>query len=106
MERQKRCHWWSLCRRLGKSLQTLEFGRLGPLNLRWLWSKKTQPDRPWTEFNIHAHPNVEALFIAYMSSTVGDGTTTMFWTDRSVIAPSLVNRISSRIMKVRTVQES
>jgi hypothetical protein len=26
------------------------------LNLRWFWLKKTQPDRPWTEFDIQIHP--------------------------------------------------
>jgi hypothetical protein len=44
----------SVCRPLslgGLGIHNLEV--LGwALNLSWLWLKKTQPDRPWTEFNI------------------------------------------------------
>jgi hypothetical protein len=43
------------------------------LRLRWLWLKKTDPDRPWASFNIKAHPSVKAFFSAAVSSLVGNG---------------------------------
>jgi hypothetical protein len=71
--------------------QPPDLGGLGILNLetlscvlhmRWLWLRKTQPDRPWTELNIQVHPNVSAMFSSLVISVVGDETTTYFWTDR------------------------
>jgi hypothetical protein len=83
------------------------------LNLRWLWLKKTQPDRPWAEFDIQIHPNAAALFSACVCYYVGDGASTLFWTDRWLqgqsikkIAPSLIRRIPKRVQFIRTVQEA
>jgi hypothetical protein len=83
------------------------------LNLRWLWLKKTQPDRPWAEFDVQVHPNVTAMFSASVCSIVGDGVGTLFWTDRwlhgqciSEIAPSLLNRVPIRVRKRKTVQQA
>jgi hypothetical protein len=81
--------------------------------MRWLWLRKTQPDRPWSEFDIKVHPNAAALFSVSICSQVGDGATTLFWTDRWLhgksileVAPALVSRISKRIQNCRTVQEA
>jgi hypothetical protein len=83
------------------------------LNLRWLWLKKTQPERPWADFLFKVHSNVEALFSASVHTTVGDGSRTLFWTDRwihgqsiSALAPTLVSHITVRIKKSRSVQEA
>jgi hypothetical protein len=68
-----------------------EFGGLGisnlqkmswALRLRWLWLKKIEPGEPWTSFKINAHPSVKAFFSAAISSVVGKGRNTMFWTDK------------------------
>jgi hypothetical protein len=76
--------WTRVCRPLnvgGLGIHDLEI--LGwALNVRWLWLRKTQAERPWTEFDIKVHPNAEALFQASVHSSVGDGATTLFWTDR------------------------
>jgi hypothetical protein len=100
----------------------LKFGGLGihnleilgwALNVRWLWLRKTQVERPWTEFDIKVHPNAEALFRASVHSSVWDGATTLFWMDRWIqgqsiafFAPYLFSRIPSRVRTGRTVQEA
>jgi hypothetical protein len=76
---------------LNKVTRPKEFGGLGisnlqkmswALRLRWLWLKKTEPGRPWTSFTINAHPSVKAFFSAAVSSVVGNGRNTMFWTNK------------------------
>lgn len=81
--------------------------------MRWLWLKKTQPDRPWAKFDIQVHPNAAALFAISIVSTVGDGTRTLFWTDRWLqgesiqnLAPALVALVPRRVLHKRTVQEA
>ena len=76
------------------------------LRLRWLWLQKTDPDRPWASFNIKAHPSVKAFFSAAVSSVVGNGKNTLFWTDKWIdgqslcqLAPHLVKTVSSRAKK-------
>jgi hypothetical protein len=65
--------WNKVCKPLslgGLGIHNLEI--LGwALNLRWLWLKKTQPDRPWAEFDVQVHPNVIAMFSASVCSIVG-----------------------------------
>ncbi|WVZ92764.1 hypothetical protein U9M48_038806 [Paspalum notatum var. saurae] len=48
-----------------------EFGGLGihnlevlswALRMRWLWQRKTEPQRPWSAFDFPVHPNARALF--------------------------------------------
>jgi hypothetical protein len=76
--------WTRVCRPLkfgGLGIHNLEILGL-PLNVRWLWLRKTQVERPWTEFDIKVHPNAEALFQALVHSSVWDGAITLFWTDR------------------------
>jgi hypothetical protein len=76
--------WERVCRPLDLgglrilNLETLSWA----LHMRWLWLRKTQPDRPWTELNIQVHPNVSAMFSSSVISVVGDGTATYFWTGR------------------------
>jgi hypothetical protein len=83
------------------------------LNLRWLWLKNTQPDRPWTEFDIQIHPYAAALFSACVCSIVGNDASTLFWTDRCLhgqsfkqIAPSLLSHIPKRVQNCRTAKEA
>jgi hypothetical protein len=107
--------WTRVCRPLaqgGLGIHDLEI--MGwALNIRWLWLKKTQPNRPWAEFEVRTHPMAAALFAASMCSVVGNGTSTMFWSDNwlngmslTQIAPALSTRISIRIKKKKTVQQA
>jgi hypothetical protein len=98
-----------------------EFGGLDILNLRlmnwalrlrWLWLKKTDTGRPWTSFKINAHPSVKTFFSATISSVVGNGKNTLFWTDNWIdgqslcqLAPHLVQMVSSRA-KMRNVHDA
>lgn len=76
--------WTRVCRPLslgGLGIHNLE--TLGwALNMRWLWLKKTQPDGPWSEFDIKTHTNAAALFASSVCSIIGNGATTLFWSDR------------------------
>jgi hypothetical protein len=103
----------------GRVSRPIELGGLGIHNLealgwslcmRWLWFKKTQLDRPWTEFDIQVHPIAAAMFAASVVSIVGDGAGTLFWQDRwiqghslSVLAPSLCRLVPSKFKRGRTV---
>jgi hypothetical protein len=80
-----------------KVTRPIEFGGLGILNLhlmswalrlRWLWLKKTDTGRLWASFKINAHPSVKA-FSAVVSSVVGNGKNTLFWTDKWIDGQSL-----------------
>jgi hypothetical protein len=80
-------------------------------NLRWLWLQKTEPDRPWADFEIKVHRFGTALFAASFCSIVGNWANTLFWTDKWIhvqsllqIAPALANRVSMRTRKSRSVQ--
>jgi hypothetical protein len=59
------------------------------LNLIWLWLKKTEPDRPWADFEIKAHRFVTALIAASVCSIVGNGASNLLDRDgcMSVFAP-------------------
>ncbi|WVZ97153.1 LOW QUALITY PROTEIN: hypothetical protein U9M48_042708, partial [Paspalum notatum var. saurae] len=63
----------------GHCLRPLDLGGLGILELevmgwalrmRWMWLKKTQPDRPWAVLDIQVHPNSMAMFHISISSIV------------------------------------
>lgn len=98
-----------------------EFGGLGILNLRlmnwalrlrWLWLEKTDTGRPWASFKINAHPSVKAFFSVAISSVVGNGRNTLFWTDNWIdgqslcqLAPHLVQMVSSRA-RMRNVHDA
>ena len=76
--------WLKVCRLkelggLGISyLKTLGWS----LKMHWIWLQKTEPNRPWADFNIHMPEQIRAFFAAAVYMEVGDGTTTLFWTDR------------------------
>ncbi|WVZ50362.1 hypothetical protein U9M48_001621 [Paspalum notatum var. saurae] len=106
----------------GRVQRTLDLGGLGILDLeimgwalrmRWLWLKKTQPDRPWADLDIQVHPNSMAMFHISISSIVGDGSNTIFWRDKWLhgksltdLAPSLYSYVAKRAVKRRTVQDA
>ena len=80
--------------------------------MRWLWLQKTEPQKPWASFQIQVHPSVKALFSMAVTSEVGNGKNTLFWTDRWLhgqrldqLVPHLYGAIASRAKK-RTVSEA
>jgi len=104
-----------------KVTRPIELGGLGISNLqhlgwalrmRWLWLQKTEPQKPWASFQIQVHPSVKALFSMAVTSEVGNGKNTLFWTDRWLhgqrldqLVPHLYGAIASRAKK-RTVSEA
>ncbi|KAL6645061.1 hypothetical protein ACP70R_016669 [Stipagrostis hirtigluma subsp. patula] len=105
-----------------KVCMPLELGGLGILNLeimgwalqiRWLWYKKTDLNRPWRGLDIPVHSNAMALFAIALETHVGRGNNTLFWTDKwlfgcalSELAPAVVNLVPPRIRKQRTVADA
>jgi hypothetical protein len=107
--------WVKVCRpiKLG-GLGIADLKSLGwALRMRWLWLQKTEPDRPWADLPIHVHEQVRVFFAAAIYSEVGDGATTLFWTDRWLhgqciadVAPRLFAVIAVRRRKKRTLKEA
>ena len=74
-----------------KVTRPVELGGLGitnlqqlswALNLRWLWLQKTEPDKVWNFFHVHAPKQVKAFFSVAIVTEVGNGKSTCFWSDR------------------------
>jgi hypothetical protein len=107
--------WPKVCRpkELGglgiSDLKTLEWS----LKMHWVWLQKTDPDRPWADFNISIPEQIHAFFSAVVYSEVGSGATTLFWTDRWLhgqsiadLALRLLEVVPARKRRKRTVQEA
>ena len=52
------------------------------LQMRWLWIEKTRPDRPWAGLDIPVHLNTAVVSAISITTAVGNGTNTLFWSDR------------------------
>jgi hypothetical protein len=105
-----------------KVQRPLHLGGLGILNLeimswalqiRWLWFQKTDSNRPWKGLDIPVHSNAVALFDISIVSQVGQGTSTLFWTDKWLfgcslmdLAPAVVAAVPIKTRKHRTVAEA
>jgi hypothetical protein len=51
------------------------------LRLWWLWLSKTDPACSWAALPSKEDSTSKAFFLALMSCTLGDGKSTLFWTD-------------------------
>jgi hypothetical protein len=67
------------------------------LHMRWLWLEKTDTSHPWRGLEIKVHANTVPLFNVALQLHVGNGASTLFWSDRwllggllSVIAPDVM----------------
>ena len=95
-------------------LGILDLERFGlALRVHWLWLGKTEPDKPWAAFPVTVHGNAQALFEAVVTTEVGNGANTKFWTDQwlqgssiKLLAPNLFATVPKRRVKKRTVQEA
>uniref|UniRef100_A0A453BP67 Reverse transcriptase domain-containing protein n=1 Tax=Aegilops tauschii subsp. strangulata TaxID=200361 RepID=A0A453BP67_AEGTS len=99
-----------------------EFGGLGVPNLRllnislrarWSWLARTDPARPWAEFNIQVSSDSLAIYRAAKKCTIGDGSTVLFWTDWWLqegrihdILPNLFGVVKKSATKIRTVRQA
>jgi hypothetical protein len=73
-----------------KVQRTLHLGGLGVMDItllgralraRWLWLRRTDLARSWASLPCQADPATEAFFNASIVCVVGNGETTLFWTD-------------------------
>ncbi|KAM0870271.1 hypothetical protein ACQ4PT_040114 [Festuca glaucescens] len=76
--------WRSICK-------PKEFGGLGvkdlrlqglALRVRWMWLRRTDPERPWQGLPGLNDPLVAGVFQSLARFSVGDGRLTYFWRDR------------------------
>ena len=82
------------------------------LRARWLWLSRTDSSKPWSEFNIQVPRVARGLFEVATTSVVGDGASTLFWTDRWLaggrvkeLAPNLLLKVPKRARCSRRVRE-
>jgi hypothetical protein len=80
------------------------------LQIRWLWTQKTDPTKLWVGLQIQVPKNDHALFNMAVDSIMGNGESTLFWKDRwlhghtiSELAPNLIKVIPKRTINRRTV---
>jgi hypothetical protein len=81
--------------------------------MRWLWLQKTDPNHPWSALPIQVPDKVKGFFSMAMQAEVGDGASTLFWTDRWLhgqriadIAPRLFAIIPKRRINKCTIKEA
>ena len=81
---------------LGLAIPNLEV-MAWALQIRWQWFKKTRADRPWTDLELPSHPNSIALFTIAVTTEVGNGNNTLFWTDHSVAQLKILRQQSLHV---------
>ncbi|XP_066371097.1 uncharacterized protein [Miscanthus floridulus] len=94
-------------------LGIVELRRLGiALRLRWEWLRRTDPDRSWHALPSHPERAARAFFQVAVHVEVGNGSNTLFWTDRWInghsighIAPALLAAVPARLRR-RTVSSA
>jgi hypothetical protein len=100
----------------------LSYGGLGVPNLqfkswalqsKWLWLEKTDPNRPWHGMSLPVQRQVRQFFELSVFTVIGNGATTLFWSDRWVygntihdIAPDVVQMVGRRAFSSRTVAQA
>jgi hypothetical protein len=83
------------------------------LRAKWPWLQRTEPEKPWAQFQISVCKEVQSLIDMAVVTEVGDGSNTFFWKDRwingkriSDIAPSVFAMVPKRIVNKRKVSET
>jgi hypothetical protein len=81
------------------------------LRLRWEWLRRTEPDRCWTALPAKMEKPTASMCAISMTATLGDGCSTLLWTDSCVPVGPLCKVIpelyaaTSRSGKKRTVKD-
>jgi hypothetical protein len=105
---QCRLAWPRVCR--PTALGSLGFPNLElmglVLRLQWLWMKRTEIDKPWLSLTEPTDKSLADIFHYSVVVWVGDGASTLFWTDRwldgqsiAELAPCLVESVGPRVQK-------
>jgi hypothetical protein len=105
-----------------KVAQPKEMGGLGLFDIRslgwalrakWPWLQRTEPEKPWAQFQTSVCKEVQSLIDMVVATEVGDGNNTFFWKDRwingqriSDMAPSVFAMVPKRIVNKRKVSEA
>jgi len=83
------------------------------LRMHLLWLTKTEPDRHWSSFPVQVHSCVSYFFSTAVCTVVGNGSRTLFWTDRWIhgqkiedLAPWLFALVPKRRANKCTVLEA
>lgn len=81
------------------------------LRLRWEWLRRSEPGRCWVALPLKLERPVAAMIAISMTTTLGDGSSTLLWTDSWVavgplhrFVPALYAALN-RTGKKRTVKE-
>jgi mannosylglycoprotein endo-beta-mannosidase len=107
--------WESMCKPKevgGLGIKCLRLQGLA-LRLRWLWLRRTDPDRPWQGLPGLGDKEAEEAFRSLSTFCIGDGRNTFFWRDCWVngftveeLAPELCAKVPTRRKNARTVAEA
>jgi hypothetical protein len=83
------------------------------LRMRWLWLEKMDSSHPWSTLPVQVPDKTRAFFVIAMQTEIGDGASTLFWSDRWLnghrvadIAPRLLDAIPKRRVNKCTVREA
>jgi hypothetical protein len=83
------------------------------LRARWPWLQKTDPQRPWAQFQIQTGREVQRLLDMAVVTVIGDGSDMLFWKDRWLdgrkvkdIAPSIYAMVPKRVINRRRTSEA
>lgn len=82
------------------------------LQVRWLWLRRTDQQRPWAEFEFNVTTEARTIYQAATHATVGNGDNTLFWEDRWLqgnriqdLAPNIYDVVAPRTRSSRTVRQ-
>ncbi|KAM0888848.1 hypothetical protein ACQ4PT_028082 [Festuca glaucescens] len=83
------------------------------LRVPWEWLRRSDPDRPWQGLPRLHDPAATEAFNSLVAIKVGDGASTLFWTDRWIrgravcdIAPVVLLAVRTQCRNRRSVQEA
>jgi hypothetical protein len=83
------------------------------LRVRWMWLRRTDPERPWHGLPSLNDPAVAEVFQSLARFSVGDGRLILFWRDRWIsgftaeeLAPEVFAKVPSRRKNTRVVAEA
>jgi hypothetical protein len=51
------------------------------LRMRWLWLEKIDSSRPWLALTVQVLDKSHTFFVIAMQTEIGDGASTLFWSD-------------------------